>query len=176
MGRRPSTARRGSRTLLACKRGEPRVCSMVVPPSPAEEDRRRLSRERQTLVAERIEHTNRIKGLLAAQGVAGYAPLRRDCREQLEAMRTGDGRPLPPRLTAEIGRALDRLALVQARVAAVEAERAAPGGFAARSAEVAADAAAAPAVRLLTLKSIGPEFASVLWLRACSGAFATAAS
>ena len=55
------------RTLMAYKRGEPRVCSMVVPPRPDEEDRRRLSRERQTLVAERIEHTNRIKGLLAAQ-------------------------------------------------------------------------------------------------------------
>ena len=34
------------RTLLAYKRGEPRVCSMVVAPSPEEEDRRRLCRER----------------------------------------------------------------------------------------------------------------------------------
>ena len=29
------------RALLAYKRGEPRVCSMVKPPSPEEEDRRR---------------------------------------------------------------------------------------------------------------------------------------
>src|SRR3712207_9328874 len=28
------------RTLLAHKRGEPRVCSMIVPPSPEDEDRR----------------------------------------------------------------------------------------------------------------------------------------
>ena len=84
------------RTLLAYKRGEPRVCSMVVPPSPEAEDRRRLSRERKVLVAERIEHTNRIKGLLAAQGIEGYEPLRRDCRERLDTLHTGDGRPLPP--------------------------------------------------------------------------------
>ena len=37
------------RTLLAYKRGEPRVCAMVVAPSPEEEDRRRLCRERQSL-------------------------------------------------------------------------------------------------------------------------------
>src|SRR3954464_2552475 len=41
------------RTLLAYKRSEPRVCTMVRAPSPEEEDRRRLCRERKTLVAER---------------------------------------------------------------------------------------------------------------------------
>src|SRR4051794_11054928 len=55
------------RTLLAYKRGEPRVCSMVVPPSPEDEDRRRLSRERRTLVSERVQHTNRIRGMLMAE-------------------------------------------------------------------------------------------------------------
>ena len=70
------------RTLAAFKRGEPRVCSMVVSPSPAEEDRRRLSRERRTLIKERVEHSNRIKGLLASQGIRDYQPLRRDCRER----------------------------------------------------------------------------------------------
>ena len=48
------------RTILAYKRGEPRVCSMVRPPTPDEEDRRRVCRERKTLLAERIEHTNPI--------------------------------------------------------------------------------------------------------------------
>src|SRR6267378_7672956 len=32
------------RTLLAWTRGEPRVCAMVVPPTPEEEDRRRVCR------------------------------------------------------------------------------------------------------------------------------------
>src|ERR1700751_2568240 len=54
------------RTLLAYKRGEPRVCAMVKAPTPEEEDRRRICRERKTLVGERVEHVNRIKGLLFA--------------------------------------------------------------------------------------------------------------
>src|SRR6202165_3618181 len=60
--------------------GEPRVCAMVVAPSPEEEDRRRLCRERRTLIDERITHVNRIKGLLFAQGICDYAPIRRDRR------------------------------------------------------------------------------------------------
>jgi transposase len=39
------------RTFLAWKRGEPRVCEMVVPPTPEQEDHRRLSRERANLLA-----------------------------------------------------------------------------------------------------------------------------
>ena len=52
------------RTLLAYKRGEPRVCAMVKAPTPEEEDRRRICRERKTLTAERVRHVNRIKGLV----------------------------------------------------------------------------------------------------------------
>jgi transposase len=66
------------RTLMAWRRGERRVCSMVKPPSPEEEDRRRLTRERGTLLKERTQHTNRIKGLLAGQGITDYEPLRQD--------------------------------------------------------------------------------------------------
>lgn len=58
------------RTLLAYKRGEPRVCAMLQAPTPEDEDRRRLCRERKVLTAERIAHVNRIKGLLFAQGSA----------------------------------------------------------------------------------------------------------
>src|SRR5215204_2128546 len=37
------------RTLLAHKRGEPRVCAMLQAPTPEDEDRRRLCRERKVL-------------------------------------------------------------------------------------------------------------------------------
>jgi transposase len=47
------------RSLLAYKRGEPRVCSMVKAPTPEEEDQRRLCRERKVLTAERVLHVNR---------------------------------------------------------------------------------------------------------------------
>ena len=87
------------RTLLAHKRGEPRVCAMVKVPTPDEEDRRRLCRERKTLVAERVEHVNRIKGLLFTQGIYDYDPLKRKRRAQLEGLQTGDGRPLPAHLS-----------------------------------------------------------------------------
>ncbi|MDO9714474.1 IS110 family RNA-guided transposase [Paracraurococcus lichenis] len=145
------------RTLLAYKRGEPRVCAMVRPPSPEEEDRRRLCRERKTLVAERIAHANRIKGLLFAQGVADYAPLRRNRRQRLEELTTGDGRPLPAHLKAQIGRELDRLELTLQQLEAVEAERdalLAPKG----------EAMPTSVAALAKLRGIGPEFAAVLWL------------
>ena len=57
------------RALLAFKRGEPRVCAMVKVPSPEDEDRRRITRERKVLICERVEHVNRIKGLFFAQGI-----------------------------------------------------------------------------------------------------------
>src|SRR5271155_943240 len=90
------------RALLAYKRGEPRVCSMVRAPTPEDEDRRRLSRERKALTAERVKHVNRVKGLLFSQGVSGYEPLRRDRRQRLDELKTGGGRPLPPHLKAQI--------------------------------------------------------------------------
>jgi transposase len=141
------------RTLLAWRRREPRVCSMVRPPSCAEEDRRRLVRERAVLVEERIRESNRIQGLLAAQGIAEYDPLRRDRRERLARLVTGDGRPLPPRLAAEIGRALDRIELLLRQLTELERER---------DAALPAAHAGEPAALLVRLKSIGPESATLL--------------
>ena len=146
------------RTLVAYKRGEARVCAMVTVPSPEDEDRRRICRERKVLVAERVEHGNRIKGLLFAQGVGDYEPLRRDRRERLEELRTGDGRPLPPLLKAQIGRELDRLDLLSGQIKAVEEVR---------DALVATDtkmqSRPTPAAMLLDIRGIGPEFAAILW-------------
>ena len=142
------------RTLLAYKRGEPRVCAMVRVPTPDEEDRRRICRERKVLTAERVQHVNRIKGLLFSQGVTGYEPLRRDRRKRLEELETGDGRPLPGHLKSQLSRELDRLELLLEQVKAVEAER---------DALLAAEPTAkiAPG-RLLDIKGIGPELAAVL--------------
>ena len=41
------------RTLMAFKRGEPRVCSMARAPTPQEDPRRRVCRERRTLMGAR---------------------------------------------------------------------------------------------------------------------------
>ena len=147
------------RAILAFKRGEPRVCAMVKAPTPEEEDRRRLCRERKVLIAERVEHVNRIKGLLFSQGVSGYEPLRRDRRQRLDELTTGDGRPLPPHLKTQISRELDRLELLLDHIKQAEAER--------DALLASQQAAAAPAGKmLLDFKGIGPEFAAVLWLEA----------
>jgi transposase len=152
------------RTLMAWARGERRVCSMVRAPSREDEDRRRLTRERGTLLKERIQHTNRVRGLLSGQGVQDYDPLRRDRFERLEALRTGDGRELPPMLKEEIRRELDRIALVTTQLAAVER---------ARDALIRMDAEERnnPAALLLKLKGLGPEFASLLWLESLFRSF-----
>ena len=144
------------RALLAYKRGEPRVCAMVRVPTPEEEDRRRVSRERKILTAERVGHVNRIKGLLFSQGVE-YEPLHRNRRQRLEELRTGDGRPLPDHLKRQIRRELDRLELLLEQVKAVEAERDAVLAAAKEA------GAPTPATMLTDLKGIGAEFATVLW-------------
>jgi transposase len=152
------------RTLLAWKRGEPRVCSMVVPPSPEEEDRRRVARERTILLQERVRHVNRVKGLLACQGITGFEPIRPDRCQQLEALVTGDGRALPVRLRAELLREIEVIELLMRQIAEVEAERDAleqqprrPDG---------------PIALLARLKAIGPQFAAVLYLEGLYRSFA----
>jgi transposase len=153
------------RTLMAWARGERRVCSMVQAPSREEEDRRRLTRERGTLLKERIQHTNRIKGLLSGQGIRDYDPLSKDRLARLDTLRTGDGHPLPPLLKAEIRRELDRIELVTTQLKMVEQARdtllrtETPG-------------LKTPAALLSKLKGIGPEFASLLWLEALFRGFA----
>ena len=157
------------RALLAYKRGEPRVCAMVKAPTPEEEDRRRLCRERKALIAERIQHVNRIKGLLFCQGVSGYEPLRRDRRQRMGELKTGDGRALPDHLRAQISRELDRLELLLEQIKVVEAERDALF-FAAKVA--ASTPTPAPVTMLLEIKGIGPEFAAILWMEAFFRSFA----
>lgn len=144
------------RTLMAYTRGEPRVCSMVRVPTPEEEDRRRIGRERKALVAERILHINRVKGLLFSQGIRNYEPLHRDRRKRLDELRTGDGRELAGNIRAQVCRELDRLELLLDQIKAVEGERDA-------MAIPAAIGTHAPMAMLLGLKGIGPEFAAILY-------------
>ena len=143
------------RTLRAWKRGEPRVCAIVAPPSPEQEDQRRISRERAILLRERVRHVNRIKGLLASQGITDFEPLHRDRRIRLDALRTGDGRPLPPRLKAELLREIDLIELLLRQIAEVETERDSAAEF--------DTAQKSPIALLARLRGIGSQIASVLY-------------
>lgn len=154
------------RAFLAHLRGEPRACSVVRVPTVDDEDRRRRTRERERLIKERTAHTNRIKGLLHAQGVRDAMPFRPGFAERLDDLRTGDARPLPPRLKDEIRREHERLRLVGQQLAAIEAEA---------RAELRAAAPRSPAakvVHLARLKSIGPVGAQVLFNEVFYRAFA----
>lgn len=146
------------RTLLAFKRGEPRVCSMVRDITHAEEDQRRIGRERKALITERVAHVNRIKGLLFSQGIIDYGPLHKDRRARLEELRTGDGQALPEHMKTQISRALDRLELVVAHIEAVEAER-----DALIAAQASDSSKPSPVTMLLGIKGLGAEFANILW-------------
>src|SRR5882724_11819819 len=138
------------RAFLAYLRGEVGVCSMVRVPTPEEEDRKRRTRERERLLKERTAHTNRIEGLLHANGVRNAMPLKPGFVAALDTLRTGDGRPLPPRLKEEIVREHERLALLNKQLAALEAKSkaelraAAPGSLEARI------------MQLIDLKGVGP--------------------
>ena len=83
------------RALMAWCRGDRAACRMVQVPSVEREDARRTHRERQRLIAERVQHVNRIKGLLATQGIHEFRPLRRDRQARLTEQRTRDSRELP---------------------------------------------------------------------------------
>ena len=146
------------RTLLAHKRGEPRVCAMVRVPTPEEEDRRRLCRELKSLIGERVRHVNRLKGLFFAQGIGDYEPRRSDRRERLDGLRTGDGRPLPEHLKALARRELDVIELLNAQIEEVKA-----GRDALLAAARATASPPAPVAMLLGLKGVGPGFAGALW-------------
>lgn len=130
---------------------------MVHPPSPAEEDARRTHRERQRLIKERVGHVNRIKGLLATQGIYDHQPIHKDRRQAFAELRTADGEPLPSRLRQELERELTRLELVLDQIRQVEAER-----------DAVLDAAkhneTSVMAQLIKLKSIGPEAATILGL------------
>ena len=145
------------RALMAWWRGDRAACHMVQVPSVEREDARRTHRERQRLITERVPHVNRIKGLLATQGVYDFQPLRRDRWERLQGLRTGDDRELPLHLRREIEREFKRLELVLEQIAATEAER-----DAAVAVPAADDADAAMVVQLAKLGGIGPELATVL--------------
>ena len=138
------------RTFLAHVRGEPRACSIVRVPTVEDEDRKRLTRERERLLKERNAHTNRIKGLLLGQGIRDANPLDRSFIASLANLRTGDGRALPPRLLDEITREHERLRLVAKQMNELEAKS---------RAELRAAQPGSPEARitqLIELKSIGP--------------------
>lgn len=109
--------------LIRYHHGERKVFSVVNVPSVDDEDRRQLHRGLKDLQGQQTECSNRIKGLLASQGID--TPVSADFRERLAALRDWQGQPVPAglqqRLLSEfaVWEALHR----QIRDAANEQER-----------------------------------------------------
>lgn len=90
------------RAFLGWLRGEREHCSMAAIPGLEEEDAKRPSRERASLVAERTRLGNRMKSTLARLGIRGFKPILRTAGQRLERLRTPEGEPAPPHRPAEI--------------------------------------------------------------------------
>jgi transposase len=111
------------RAFLGWLRGEKKHCSMAPIPNLAEEDARRLNRERQSLTREASRIVNRMKASLARLGIRNVNVKRADAAARLDERRTGEGAALPPLTRAELGREMARLALIRAQLKEIDAAR-----------------------------------------------------
>ena len=106
--------------LMRAHRGEP-TWRVVRIPDVADEDRRQAVRERRTAQHDRTAVRNRIRGLLATQGVR--VGLRADFLTRLDAARCWDGTPLGPEFRARLGREWAHLQAIEARIDGLEQAR-----------------------------------------------------
>ena len=111
------------RVLLGWLRGERGHCGMVAIPTLEEEDARRPSRERESLVGERSRIINRMKSALARLGIRGFKAHLRKAPQRLETLRTPEGTGLPPNILEEFRRDMARLVLVREQIAEIEKAR-----------------------------------------------------
>lgn len=126
--------------LVRYHQGEAKVWSV------AEEDQRQLHRELLALKREQTHHINRMKGVLASQGVV--LEVKSNFLEEVKVVRLWDGSCLPPGLHALLVREDERLEFVRAQIHQIEEVR---QGILSTSQEPAIEQIR----RLLRLKGIG---------------------
>jgi transposase len=107
--------------LIRWHNGEHKTWRVVNVPSAEAEDLRQPHRELIELKAERTEHVNRIKGLLAAVGLSVLVNAK--LPEWLKGLRQWDGAPVPPRMHERILREFDRWQLVDRQIHDLELQR-----------------------------------------------------
>jgi transposase len=148
--RRAKTARLDGQKLLTMllrhTAGARKVWRIVRVPSGAEEDRHQLHRALTTVKRDRTRGINRLKGLLAAQGLV--MPHGGDCSQQVEHLRRWDDTPLPAGLRHRRRQAWEHGTALPQRLAQLEAERRAV-------LQTAEDAVTKKVQQLLRLKGIG---------------------
>jgi transposase len=100
--------------LMRYHNGERAVWAVVHVPAAEDEDLRQVHRDRDQLVRERTEHSNRIKGLLAAIGLDVTVDER--LLERVDRLRQWDGAPVPTELRERIAREFERWRLVDGQL------------------------------------------------------------
>jgi transposase len=112
------------RAFLGWLRGEPNHCSMAAIPTLEDEDAKRPSRERESLVSECTRIVNRLRANLARLGIRGLKLTLARVLEGLTALRTPEGAPLPANTLAEMRRDVARLRFVKEQIKEIERARA----------------------------------------------------
>ena len=138
--------------LVRYEQGEKKVWSVVHVPSAEVEDQRQLHRELMALKREQTHHINRMKGLLASQGVV--LEVKRDFVEELVEVKLWDGSKIGIGLQTLLEREATRLEMVREQIKALEKERK-------EMLKNSTDPAMEQVRRLLRLKGIGMNSAWV---------------
>jgi transposase len=112
-----------TRVFLGWLRGERGHCTMVAVPTIEQEDAKRPSRERESLIGERTRILNRMKSTLARLGIRGFKPELRKAPQLVDALRTPEDIPIPPNTLAELRRDLARLAVLREQIKDIEQAR-----------------------------------------------------
>ena len=112
------------RAFLGWLRGESKHCSMAAIPTLEDEDARRPSRERESLVKECTRIVNRVKANLARLGIRGFRPSLAKASRQLETLRTPEDAAVPANTLAELRRDINRLCFVRQQIKEIETTRA----------------------------------------------------
>lgn len=147
------------RALKAWHMGDSDVLSRVRVPTIEDEDKRRIGRERDSLIKERQRGRNQVRGLLYLHGIFDLKPGSRDFDGRLAVARTGYGTPLAPNAHAEIRRIFARLKLIDEQLAIVTARR---NEMVAIGQDSEATTVEGMAATLTRLRGIGPNDATLM--------------
>lgn len=132
--------------LVRYHQGEQKVWSVLHVPSAGEEDQRQLHRELLALKREQTHHINRMKGLLASQGIV--MEVKAEFVQELERVTLWDSSPIPPGMQTLLLREQERLVLLREQIHQVEVTRR-------EALRTSQDPAIEQVRRLLQLKGIG---------------------
>jgi len=143
------------RMLIRYAGGERQVFRVLHVPSVGEEEARRPHRELDRLKKERTGLTNRMRSVLAAQGVRWSGKIGPTFLSRLSGVRRFDGSGMASSVLEELRRALERLSVISGQVSEIEGNRR-------KRLRESEDVSSEKGRRLMRLKGIGETTASVL--------------